>query len=236
MVAALALRRLRAARPRDRRPDRRAGARGAAARLRRGEGGRARRGRAGQLDLRQRTHGVRARAGARVGGAGGARRWPRPTARGGCRAQRARERRWTGGGAGGRRDARSRPDEVPDRAAGELAALRRLRQRADRDRSPPALPPLRRPAGDAASPADLTARRAARALHRATRQRPGRDRLGCLAIPRDRPSVGGAGRIPSRGQHAAAPPRGAGPLDRRRRTCCSSTRATTRPARSRTAA
>ncbi len=63
------------------RPHRGAGARRTAARLRRGEGRRARGGRAGQLDLGQRTHRVRAGPRSRERRAASPRRWRRRTAR-----------------------------------------------------------------------------------------------------------------------------------------------------------
>ena len=68
LVAALALGDYALLGPRDRRPDRRAGPRGTAARVRRGEGGGARGGRARQLDLGQRPDGVRARPAGRAAG------------------------------------------------------------------------------------------------------------------------------------------------------------------------
>ena len=165
------------------------------------------------------------------------------------RVARAMAEAYRAGGAGGsvrvspvdRDGARVDPrgagrDEVPDRATGELAALRLLRQRADRDRSPPALPPLRRPARDRAPSARPDRTRAAVAVHGATRQGSRRTALGGLAIPRDRPSVGGAGRLPPRGEHAAHPPRRRWTAGAAPKGCCSSTRVTTRPARSRTGA
>ena len=203
--------------------------------LRRSQGGGARRGRAGQLDLGQRTHGVRAGAGARECRAQWRGPWPTAYRAGGAELQRARgpgRPRWRDG-----RPARSRPDEVPDRATGELAGLRRLRQRADRDRSRTRAAPrcgglleiAHRPP-DLTAPSCCCASPSAAAGLRARRPRASGD-----SARSSFPSAE-AGRLPPRGQHAAAPPRGAGPRGAASKGCCSSTRVTTRPARSRTGA
>ena len=159
--------------------------------------------------------GVRARARARERASGSRAAMARGLPRARRQQQRARgaggPRRRDGDprGAGAMRFQTERP------ASWQVCA--RLRQRADRDRS------RTRAAAAAAAcsrsvhrPPDLTARRAAASDSPSAAAAARRTAVGRLAIPRDRAAVGGGDRLPSRGEHAAAPPRGAGPLDRHR--------------------
>ena len=148
----------------------------------------------------------------RASGGGHGRGVPR-----GRNASEARVARWIATARGCRADDAHAPQEgheVPDPAPGQLAGVRGVRRRDHRARSAPALRGLRRPARGSASPADPHARRAHRALHRAARAAARRDGVGRVALPGDRPPVGGGGGVAPRGQHAAAPPPGARPLDR----------------------
>ena len=236
MVAALAIGGLRAAGPRHRRPHRRAGARGAPAGLPRGESRRrSRRARWAARSPAAARRRSRSRAG-RESAERSARRWRaaygarRPSERGPGRAE------WTARGRGWSRIRRRRtmrfeterpaswqvclacgnevPETDPQPRCRQCGGLLEIRHR----------------------PPTFTARGAAPAVHRAARQ--------AVRARRPRASGGSArscSRPPTRSSRTPRATRRcctASALDRwtgRRRICCSSTRATTRPARSRTA-
>ena len=112
-----------AARTRDRRPDRRAGARAADPGLSRSEGGRARGRRARRLDLRRRPDDVRVRRRSRLRSGGGGGNGGRVRGAG-DHVVRPRVRGGSGGCTGG-----DRPMTSDDRAAsGEPSAMRELRE------------------------------------------------------------------------------------------------------------
>ena len=209
-------RRLRAARPRDRRPDRRAGARA---------------GCCPGSSRRRRRRSRPARWAARSRAAAPRRSRSRAAREIGERVAAAMVAAYRDAGIAS--EARVAPvdragarliDEPSERRrmkfgrpAGQLAGLRRLRQRDHRARSASAL--RRRAAGCSRSqhrPPTLS--RAALSSGSTSGAASARARpLGRVALPRDRAAVGAATVVSHPGgQHSAAPPRGARPLDRRR--------------------